>query len=372
MDGLTAAFEQTILGNELWRFLALFIGVLGGFLIGKLCGYLFLRSADRAGKRGHEIIQVALRALGKTSGLIGFLIGFTAGFSFMSLGESAASVAATSEGVLASLVFGLLAWRLIDVPHAWMLKSARETDKKMSQMLVPVVQRSLQILVVILIILQIVQVISDKEITSILAGLGIGGLAFALAAQDSLKNVFGSILIFLDKPFQVGERIVYDGHDGVVEEVGLRSTRIRLLTGHLVVAPNSDVSNKAIVNIGRRPHIRRLTNITITYNTPPEKIQRALDIIRQLLDNHEGMDPEFPPRAYFNEFNAASLNILVIYWYHPPAYWDYLAFSEKFNLELVKRYNEEGIEFAFPTQTLYLASDNQDGLPVSLTDYRKQ
>jgi len=216
----------------------------------------------------------------------------------------------------------------------------------------------------------VAQVVSDKPVSSILAGLGIGGLAFALAAQDSLKHLFGSVVIFADRPFEVGDRLVVDGHDGPVEEVGFRSTRLRTLDGHLVTIPNGELVNKSIKNISKRPYIRRLCNFTITYDTPPDKVERAVAIIKELLDNHEGMHPDFPPRVYFNDFNSASLNLFVIYWYHPPAYWDFLAFGERFNLAVFRRFGEEGIDFAFPTQTLYLAGDEKRPLNIGLNEHR--
>jgi len=228
-------------------------------------------------------------------------------------------------------------------------------------MLMPLVGKTIRFTIAVLVILQVADSLSDKPITSILAGLGVGGLAVALAGQDTIKNVFGSLVIVADKPFEIGDRIVFDGYDGPVESVGFRSTKIRTLTGHLVTIPNSELVNKSVENIGKRPHIRRLANITITYDTPPEKVQQAVEIIKEVLDNHEGMDPEYPPRVYFNEFNDWSLNILVIYWYHPPDYWAYLAFTERVNHEILRRLNEEGIEFAFPTQTVHVEGVSAQG-----------
>ena len=177
-------------------------------------------------------------------------------------------------------------------------------------------------------------------------------------AQDTIKNFFAAPwLVFTDRPFAIGDRVVVDGHDGVVQEVGFRSTRIRTLEGNLVTLPNGELANKTILNIGQRPHIHRLMNVTIPYDTPPKKVRRAVEILRDVLANHEGMEKDFPPRVFFNDFNSASLNLLVIYWYHLPDYWAYMAFSEKVNMEILRRFNDEGIEFAFPTQTLYLAGD---------------
>jgi MscS family membrane protein len=109
-----------------------------------------------------------------------------------------------------------------------------------------------------------------------------------------------------------------------------------------------------------------LANITITYDTPPDKVERALNIIREILDNHDGMQPDFPPRVFFNEFNDASLNIIMLYWYHPPDWAAYMAFSERVNLQIMRAFEAEGIEFAFPTTTNYLAQDQRRPLHISI------
>jgi MscS family membrane protein len=140
----------------------------------------------------------------------------------------------------------------------------------------------------------------------------------------------------------------------------------------VVAVPNEKMARINIENIGRRPSIRRLTSITITYDTPPEKVQRALAIIREILENHEGMDPEFPPRVYFNEFNDASLNIMMIYWYFPPNYWDFLALNERVNLQIMRAFETEGIEFAFPTTTTYLAQDDRRPLDITISSDPRQ
>ena len=195
-------------------------------------------------------------------------------------------------------------------------------------------------------------------LSTLLAGAGVGGLALALAAQDALKNLFGSMMIFLDKPYRVNERILTKGYDGVVEEIGLRSTKIRLLTGHQATIPNEDMARSHIENIGRRPHIRRIATIALELSTPPEKVKQAVEIIRRLLDNHEGMDPEYPPRVFFDEFNRDSLRVRVMYWYHPPDYWDYVAFGEKLNLQIMESLAAAGIRLALPASETHLATED--------------
>jgi MscS family membrane protein len=245
--------------------------------------------------------------------------------------------------------------------------------------------------------------------------VGIGGLAVALAARPTLENIIGSFMIFIDKPFRVGQRVNVMGQNGTIESIGLRSTKIRLLTGPLTSIPNNKLVNVEVENIGRRPFIRRVFNVTITYDTRPEKIVRAVEILREILSvpepekpigdggigkspekgnvpietdkqipsqvgdttrdsveennapshpNEAINEPDYEPRVYFNDLNADSLNIVVFYYYHPPDYWEYLEHANWINLQIMERFNAEGINFAFPTQTLHLAGDEKRPLTV--------
>jgi len=192
------------------------------------------------------------------------------------------------------------------------------------------------------------------SITTVLTGLGVGGIAFALAAQDTLKNLIGSVIILLDRPYIVGQRVIVAGHDGEVEEIGLRSTKIRLLTGNQSVIPNEVMAKSAIENVGRRPHIRRKNNIALPYDTPLIKVKKAVEIIRTILDDHEGMDIKRPAQVYFESFQRDSLRIVMYYWYHPADYWSYMAFSQKINEQIMEQFEEEGISFALPTNRTFL------------------
>jgi MscS family membrane protein len=257
------------------------------------------------------------------------------------------------------------AFRLVDLLVFWWGERLRRSGREDAIVLLRPARTAIRITLVTAAVLFWLDNIGLK-ISTLLAGLGVGGLAVALAAQDTLKNLLGSIMILLDKPYNVGQRIVAKGHDGIVEEIGLRSTRMRLLTGHQTTIPNDEMAKIDIENIGRRLHIRRLANIGITYDTAPEKIEKAVEIILKILDNHEGMDPELPPRAYFSEYNPYSLNILVLYWYHPADYWGYMKFSQWVNLQIAREFQKAGIKFAFPTSTTYLSQDDSQPLYVNL------
>jgi len=269
-------------------------------------------------------------------------------------------------GVLTTLAVVLFIYRLIELMVFELTKYAARDDNLLDQSFVQFMRMITKIAVIAVGVIYLLRAISGKPLSALLAGLGIGGLAIALAAQDTLKNFFGSIMIMLDKPFTIGQRVTFGGHDGVVEEIGFRSTRVRTLTGHQVTIPNEKVASESVENIGRRPSIRRLANITITYDTPPDKIEKALAILRGILENHEGIQPDYPPRVFFNEFNDASLNLIMLYWYHPPDWAAYMAFSERVNLQIMRAFEAEGIEFAFPTTTNYLAHDARRPLHINI------
>jgi len=356
--------SYTIGDNALWRIVCLFLAILIGLVVGKVVRILLERAAVRMKEQQRPFLSVVLEAVAKPFILIAFIFGLRFGLSFLTLNEAVEAWSASIVNVLIVLTVGFVAYRMVDVITYWLERVAESTESHMDGMLVPLVRTSLRITVAVLVVLQVATMLSDKPLTSILAGIGVGGLAIALAAQDTVKNFFGSLVLFADKPFELGDRVLIDGHDGPVEQLGFRSTRIRTLEGHLITIPNGELANKTIQNIGRRPNIRRIMNVTITYDTPPEKVKRAVDILKEILNDHEGMHPDMPPHVYFNDFNDASLNIFAIYWYHPPDWWAFCAFGERVNHELLRRYNEEGIDFAFPTQTLHLAGDPKRPLEV--------
>ena len=295
--------------------------------------------------------------------MILWLILVDVGVYFIGPSATIQSVLRTGTLFIIAVAYGIL--RLIDIVINWMRNRLIKAEQEAASVLLRPVKTFSKIVVVLFFVLLWLDNMG-LDISTLMAGLGVGGLAVALAAQDTLKNFIASIMILLDKPYGVGQRIVVKGHDGVVEEIGLRSTKMRLLTGHLTTIPNDEMARTDVENIGRRPHIRRLTNISLTYDTPGEKVEKAVSIILEVLDNHEGMDPEFPPRAYFNEFKAASLNLIVLYWYHPADYWGFMQHSQQVNLQIMQRFEKEGIKFAFPTSTTYLTQNDGQSLQINI------
>ncbi len=363
-----AFFPEWLWKYAWWRYVLIVIVVFAVYLVSRLSGK-FLSGMTAALRESEE--QMRLRLLLKAAiwpiRLLLATIAVYAAKSIIQLPAAVTRIADGAIGVLGTLAVILFVYGLLDVVQYELTKYAQREETGVDQTFVQMVRIFSRVIVIAVGAIYLLRVVSGKPMSTLLAGLGIGGLAIALASQDTLKNFFGSIVIMLDKPFKVGQRVVVEGNDGVVEEIGFRSTRVRTLTGHLVTVPNEKMASANIENIGHRPSIRRLSNITITYDTPLQKVEKAVNIIRNILDNHEGMHPDFPPRVYFNEFNDASLNILMIYWYHPPDYWAFVAFSERVNLQIMHEFEKEGIEFAFPTTTTYLAHDERRPLSISLS-----
>jgi MscS family membrane protein len=351
--------DVQFLGWQLWQWTIFFILTALAYLLVLLLTYvvaLFLRHRETERSR-----QAALFVTGPVRILLWVLLA-KQGLYFV--GPSTFVRVVERAGTVLIIAFTWALIRLVDVVLDLLADRLRKKDQESAIVLLRPVRSISKILIVLFAVVLWLDNIGF-DVGAILAGLGVGGLAVALAAQDTLRNFLGSLMILLDRPYHVGQRIVVKGHDGIVEEIGLRSTKMRLLTGHQTTVPNEEMAKVDIENIGRRPHIRRLTNIAITYDTPPEKVEKAVQIIRDILDNHEGMDSEFPPRVYFNEFNPASLNILMLYWYHPPDYWGFLAFNGRVNLQIMQEFEKEGIKFAFPTTTTYLTQ--KDGEPLHIT-----
>ena len=353
--------DFTFLGWQSWQWVFFLICVglayLAAVILSGIAGVVLRK------KESEIWVEAALLVTGPIRFLLWLLL---TDLAIHYIGPSATIRSVMQGGTLVILAFTWAIIRGVGLGFSWWAERLRKSGQESATLLLRPIRNIIMALFVVAAVLLWLDNVGFN-VTTLLTGLGVGGLAVALAAQDTLKNFIGSIMILLDKPYQVGQRIVIKGHDGIVEDIGLRSTKLRLLTGHQTTVPNEEMARLDIENIGRRPHIRRLVNIGITYDTPAGKVQKAVEIILKILENHEGMDPALPPRVYFNDFNAYSLNLLVLYWYHPADYWGYMAHGQQVNLQIMREFKKEGIRFALPTQTSQLAQDKDLPLQIQLS-----
>lgn len=239
--------------------------------------------------------------------------------------------------------------------HAWRERTTTPENEQFSKQLLPLIGKSLKVFVVIVAALVTSQNLG-LNVTSLIASLSIGGLAIGLAAQDTLANMFGAVAVLVDKPFKVGDRVQLENVDGVVESIGFRSTRVRNLDGHLITVPNKTMGNATITNVTARPNIKTVMDIGITYDTPPARVKRALEILDEVFRSHPKTSDLI---ISFNRFDSSALNIQVVHWWGDTDYRAYLGGLQELNLKVKERFDAEGIGFAFPTQTLYVRQDSE-------------
>ena len=353
-------------GNNLWRFLMVLLVVIAAMATGRIVQFAVKGYAGRlAKKKGESALTLLLKAIVKPL----YVAIFAAGVYFAKIplyfsDEDGISMTVnkgwtTMASVVAAIAVAYALYRLVDVIEYYLDRLVGKTETTLDDMLVPVVRKAMRITITIIAAIYIVDNILEQDVRSILLGAGVGGVAIALAAKDTIANFFGSVTIFADRPFQMGEMVKIGEHSGPVEEVGFRSTRVRTLQGHLVTIPNSKIVDTAVENIGKRPFIRRTSNLTITYDSGHEKTNKAVEIVKEVLAGvpEINSDPDRPPRVYFSDFNDWSLNIYMSYWVKPPDYWLYSEVNERVNFEIMKRFEAEKIEFAFPSQTLYMKKE---------------
>ena len=245
-------------------------------------------------------------------------------------------------------------YRLVDVLSLYLQKLASKTESTLDDQLVPLLRKSLKTFVVIIGVLVILQNL-DINVTGIIAGLSIGGLAFALAAQDTIKNFFGSLMIFFDRPFQVGDWITSGDIDGTVEEVGFRATRIRTFRNSVMYIPNGVITNQMIDNHGLRVYRRFYTKIAITYDTPAELIEVFTDGLKEIVKNHADTRKDYF-EVHLNNLADSSLEIMFYIFFAVPNWTEELRARHEVILLVIKLAEELGVNFAFPTQTLHVES----------------
>lgn len=262
-------------------------------------------------------------------------------------------------GVIVQIIFSIgfiiLFYRLTNVLIEFFNQLAEKTESDLDDQLMPVVEKTLRFLVIVIGVLITLQNLGIN-VVSALAGLGIGGLAFALAAKDTAANMFGSFTIFMDQPFKLGDWVIINGsHEGIIETIGIRTTRIRTFNKTIISLPNAVVANSSIENISRRPYRRTVGAIGLTYDTTAEKMDIIVDKIRKIITGHKAtVDDGF--HISFAGYGASSLDIKYYFFMKVADWAEELKFRQEIMLDIMRAVEAEGLEFAFPTQTLHVES----------------
>lgn len=343
--------SQPFYGNTIGQW-AIALGIaLGALLAGKTVYWITSGVVRRIAKRSAtELDDLLIDTIDEPIVVIVTVLGFWVAVQTLTLSQAIQDF--LGNAIQAAMVLAVT-WTLARLWEAFvkgvLLPLAAKSESDLDDQLLPIVRRGGRAGIWIL---GVVVALNNAgyDVAALIAGIGIGGIALAMAAKDTVANVFGGFTIFTDRPFSVGDRIVISGIDGVVSEIGIRSTRIRTLAGREVTIPNSRFADSPVENVSREPSRKIVLNLGLTYDTPPDGMSRAMEILRTIADEH-AEDMVGSPKIAFNAFGDFALGILFIYYIRSGA--DILGVQTSVNMAILERFNSEGLEFAFPTQTIH-------------------
>jgi MscS family membrane protein len=341
--------KAPIAGNAVWQWLGRGFSFLVclGFVFGvyRLARRLARRGEDESGPRWHSLLtQLAIMLV---AGLVGPLLD-----KIFRISGSPLVVIAYAQTIALFLIAAWLCMTGANLLGETIAMADHLRPGSLDSQLIRLGVRFIGIAVAIGLLMEAGDELGFPAY-SMVAGLGVGGLAVALAARDSLANLFGSVLIMFEKPFRVGHRIRLSGSEGVVENVGYRSTRIRTADNSLISIPNDKVVNATVENLTLRQMFRQRLLVQVTYDTPRDRLEALADGIRQILGDHP-MTNKTNFHVRFHDFGESSLNVLVIFYLLVPDYAAELREREDVLLKIMDLAKELGVEFAFPTRTLHV------------------
>lgn len=344
LDQFALLKETTFLGEPLWKYVASLIYILLALYAAKLIDWIarvWLRKVAARKTGGFD--EVLLDLLHGPIKVVIFVLLLNIGLNIFDWSPTARLYLSKGLILVVAAALTYLAIKVLDLLlKIWKQRHAREADRKFNDQLFSVIRISLNTFVIVIAVLVTAQNMSI-DITAAIASLSIGGLAVGLAAQDTLANVFGAVAVFVDKPFRVGDQIKLDGVEGIVETVGMRSTRLRNAEGHLIAVPNKTMGNATITNITQRPNIKTVMNFALAHALPGDKVKRTLAILEEVYRGHPMTQDVW---VSFNQFTGANLNVQVIHWWKGTDYQKYLAGIQEMNLAVKERFDAEGITLA--------------------------
>ena len=344
LDRVKPLEETIIFGQPLWKYLASLIYILLAFYVAKGMDFIarvwLKRVAARTGARLHDLLVEVLEGPIK---VVAFVVFLKIGLNVFDWPPRASLYLSKAFILIVAVALTYLAMKIVDLLlDLWRAHAAHEADRRFDDQLFSMLRKCLNTFIIILAVLVTAQNLGIN-ITAAITSLSIGALAVGLAAQDTLANLFGAIAVFADKPFRIGDQIKLDVIEGVVEDVGLRSTRVRNPEGHVVAIPNKMIGNAAITNLTRRASIKTVINLLLPHALPIAKIKRALALLEEIYQGHPMTQKAL---ISFNQFVGGNFNVMIVHWSKGTDYEKYLIALQEMNLAVKERFDSEGIAFA--------------------------
>ncbi len=352
--------QEILWGVAAWRLVAAALIIFLGFFSRRFVAWLFGGFLKRrVGKTRVQWDDDLVRLVPKPLALVVQILLWQVAAAILLLPEEPLNLRRFVTDGLNAAVAVALVWvffRLTDVLALALQRAAARTDTRLDDQAVPLLRKTIKVFVGVVVAVMIIQNLG-YSVTSLIASLGIGGLALALAAKDTVANFFGSVVIFTDAPFQIGDWVEFDGVEGTVEEVGFRTTRIRKFDKGLVTVPNQKFTSTSITNYSNRKIRRLKLTVGVSYETSAEAMERLLEALRLMIAGHPGIGKDFY-LVHFTNFGASSLDIL-IYCFTTTAEWTtFLEIQEDVMLRIMRIIAAHGLEIAYPTRTVYLRDEH--------------
>ncbi len=355
-----------------WFFQADFLGVtlvnltkfagflLAGFVLGRVLRYPITRWLQGVTpKTDHATSHRVGRAVERAVFLLIFSIVLKSGaVDILHLPGWAWEKAHVAVTILMAFAATLLFLQFVEVALFGLRKRWQDSQSQVDEHLINFLRKGIRIFVILIAVLVTADNIGFR-VSGAIAGLGVGGAALALAAQGLIANILGTIEIVADRLFRVGDRIHFDAFDGFVEEMGLRSTKIRALTGERIIIPNKKMAEAQVSNHSRNGFVRTTVNVGIVYDSSHDRILEAVRVLESIFKERSDVDFH---QIVFKNLGACSLEIEVIFWARYRLFTEYNALIHAINLEIKRRFDAAGLAFAFPTRTIHWAG----GAPVNV------
>ncbi len=341
---------QTYYGNSLQSWLIALVIIVLSIMLGKVLYWAFSRIVRVFTARSKtQMDDLIVDMVEEPAVFIVIVMGIWMALRTLTLPEWMDRLIGNAYQVIIALLVGWLLSRLFDAFYRQYLKPlADKSENDLDDQLMPIVSKGVKMIIwAMAIIIGLNN--AGYDVAALIAGLGIGGLALAMAAKDTVSNVFGGVTIFTDQPFKIGDRIKVAGYDGTVIEIGVRSTRLKTLEGRIVTMPNAKFADAPVENISWEPSRKVVVTLGLTYDTQPDQMQNAMDTLTDI--NAKNSSTEDDAVVFFSAFGDFSMNITFIYYIRKDE--SIAGTQSAMNLEILRRFNEQGLEFAFPTQTLY-------------------
>lgn len=344
-------FSKSFYNNTVGEWAISLAIIVGSIIIGKLIFYIISKIVKKFTKRSKAKLDDIIVDMVEEPIVFAIIIaGIWYGLNFLNLSEWWQDFIGKVYYILITFNIAWMLTRLFDaLVNEYLQPMVDKSESDLDDQLLPIARKAVKVSVWI-IALVVGLNNAGYDVGALIAGLGIGGLALAMAAKDSVANLFGGFTVFTDKPFTIRDRIKVDGFDGTVEEIGIRSTRLKTLEGRIVTIPNALFASESIENVSSEARRKMVLDLGLTYDTKPEAMKQAMEILQQIAKANKSVDDSGVVTA-FTEFGDSAMILRFIYYIIKGE--DIYGTISDINMEILIKFNEKGFDFAFPTQTVY-------------------